>query len=236
MTPTIFVLLLATASTASLDADVDHRWATTGMYPMWDTTGTVLEHRHAHVGTSAAIFGIGDVAEVGTTPTVLILRVPNLQAKVAVVSSGPLYVAVQLAAYLILPGANDSFASSRYTSRIYNPDQSLLATPLSVATTWRVTPWLSVHNTLTAVGVTAKAPIKSDLHVGDFVTVEMLAVAYHSLFLHVGEIGFWDHDQTVFGVSYRLSWDWLEARIGYFYRDTPDGMQSQPLASVAIQL
>ncbi len=207
--------------------------APNGLYPLWETPGTVLTHRQIVLGTSNAQFGILGRLHLGISPLEMLYRVPNGHLKVSLYQSETLTAAVQLGVFGILAGADESFFSSSYTSRIANPDHTLFAIPLSGATSLAVAPWLNLHNTLTLLTVLAEAPIQNDVTVGDFVTAELMAGRHHSLFVHLGEIGFWEHDLFVLGVSYRLLVGWFEARVGYFLRFSAEGMQSNPSLSLA---
>jgi hypothetical protein len=209
-------------------------FALNGFYPMWESTGYVLGHRHAFLGASEVQFGIADVAQVGFRPVNLAMRTPNLQARFALYSHDDLHIAAQVAGFAVLPGAYKRFNSARYTSRLYNPDQTVWAVPASVAVSWRATSWLGVNGSMTALWTDGGAPFENRLALGSFVNAELAALAYHSVIFHAGEIGAWDHDLTVFGASYRFHYGWFEGRLGYFYRFNEDGMQSQPLLDVAI--
>ncbi|MBI5511593.1 MAG: hypothetical protein HY903_22790 [Deltaproteobacteria bacterium] len=225
----------AAAPEVNEDSPDPFEHAASGFYPIWDNNGYVLPHRRAVIGTSAALFGIGGVLQLGLVPTALAMRTPNLQAKLALYQSEQILVAAQVSTLVLLPGASATFASPRYTSRLDNPENSIVATPLSLAMTWRPTPWLAIHPSLTGLGVFGRN-VKNEVFAGGFVTAELTAAKYHSFFLHAGEIGFWDHDMAILGASYRLNWGWLEARIGYVYRVTPDGLQGQPLMSAGLLL
>ena len=61
---------------------------------------------------------------------------------------------------------------------------------------------------------------------------EFKARARHSMLLHAGDVGFWNHDFSMLGASYRYHNSWMEFRIGYFYRIRSEGMQSSPLIGV----
>lgn len=212
------------------------RYAAGNMYPLWESNGLVLGHRNVRLGTSEFALGFGNVAQVGLKPISLMMRVPNLQAKMQVLRSLWMDLAIQVGAYGLLPGASEEFISSRYTSRIYAPRTTIGVFPVSVGVTCHLARWLLLHGATTALSVFAKGPIKNEVTVGHFTTLELLPINHHSLFLHVGEIGMWHHDQWIAGASYRLQAAWFEARLGYFYRKTADGMQSQPLLQLGVLL
>ncbi len=232
-TPHTDVAVRTEAAEVEPDNPFDH--AANGIYPLWENNGHLLPHRRALIGSSNVLFGIGGVVQLGVAPTSLVMRTPNFQLKVPLYRDDRVLLAGQLGTYVLMPGADSAFASSRYTSRIYNPDHTIVVAPLSVAATIKVASWLQLHPSVTALGVFG-SKVRSEVTPGAFVTAELLALENHSLLLHGGEIGMWDHDQYIFGASYRLNWQWLEARAGYFYRISPDGMQGQPLVSAGLLL
>jgi len=229
----LFVFLHAGSRLSASAQELLPRGAPNGLYPLWETPGYVLSHRQIVLGTSHAQFGILDRLHLGVSPVEMLYRVPNGHLKVSLYKNPSIHVALQLGVFAILAGADESFFSSNYTSRLANPDHPLFAIPLSVATSWPIAPWLNLHNTLTLLTVLAEAPIQNDVTVGDFVSAELVAARHHSFFLHAGEIGFWEHDLAVLGVSYRLLVGWFEARVGYFMRFSAEGMQSNPSLSLA---
>ena len=206
-----------------------------GLYPLWESSGFVLAPAQARLGINTTSIGVWRTLQLGTSPSAFVFRVPNLWAKVGVYSKDGLHLALQAGAFGVLAGASKSFLSPQYASRLNNPDALVMVVPVSFAASWEVTPWLRLHNTVTAMGVFSKK-LRSDVTVGDFLTAEFRAFQRHAVFLHTGEIGFWEHDQNVLGVSYRYNYHWFEVRLGYFYRFSKDGAQSAPLFDLGLVL
>ena len=65
---------------------------------------------------------------------------------------------------------------------------------------------------------------------------EMLARHHHSVLLHAGEVGFWNHDFSTLGTSYRYHNTWVDLQLGYFYRFEESGGQSAPMVSLRFLL
>lgn len=209
--------------------------APNGLYPIWENNGLVLGHQQATLGLNHVQLGVGDVVHFGVKPATLALRIPNLHAKVALFDTGEVAVAAQLAGYLVLPGAGEQFFSDQYAAPFAN-ETPVLALPLSLGVTWRLTDWLNVHNTTTGLGVFASAPVENRATFGDFLTVEMMINPRHSLFVHAGEVGVWDHKFAVAGGSYRYRYDPMELRLGYFYRLDESGAHGAPLLGIGVVL
>lgn len=207
-----------------------------GLYPLWEVTGGVLPAGRIFLGSSAAEVGLPAGLQLGLSPTNLVMRVPNLHLKGALYRGERVQLAAQVGAYLVLPGAHEAFLSSRYASGIQLEARSVLAVPLSLAVRWDARPWLRVHASTTALGVTGRAPVQTDLTPGAFASVELAPQARHGLFLHGAQLGLGRDGMQVLGASYRFHNDWFEGRLGYVYRRTRDGIQGQPLLSLGLQL
>jgi hypothetical protein len=208
-----------------------------GLYPLWEQTGTTLPEGRVYLGTSAAEVGLPGGLQVGLSPTNLVMRVPNLHFKAALLQGPRLALALQLGAYLLLPSANEAFLSSRYTSGFDTGGRSVLALPLSLAARWSARRWLVLHGSTTVLGVTGHAPVETTFTPGAFLSVELAPKKNHGLFLHTGQLGLSARDSMqVFGASYRFHTESFEARLGYVYRHSRDGIQGQPLFSLGLQL
>lgn len=233
MRPTFLILtaLMATAATAE-----ELRQDTTGLYPMWESTGYVENAGDVRLGTNGAQVGIGGAVQVGTQPINLVERVPNAYFKVALGSTERWHIAAQAGGYQLLPGASRDLFSPMYSSRLDNPDFSVTVVPISMAASVEVARWLSFHNTVTALGVLSSARLKTSVTPGASVVAELNPHGRHGLTLNLAEVGFWAHDMSIAGASYRYRCTWLEMRVGYFYRFTKSGAQASPIASLAVLL
>jgi hypothetical protein len=208
----------------------------TALYPLWENTGHILGHRRLFLGTSNAEFGLFDTVQVGVHPVFYLFRTLNLHGKVRVLSRDRLSVAAHAELLHFLPGASEAFTSSNYVSRIDTRDVQLTVIPVGTSASYAVTPWFYLHGTATVAGIFDNGPFKERLVLGTTVVAEVLALRRHSLALHAGEVGFWDHDFATLGGSYRYRLGWFEAKLGYFFRFMDDGRQGSPLLALGAYL
>ncbi len=239
--PAFLLLLAATSAQAQAPAApvANHEApasAPTPLYPLWEGTGRVLRHRQLYLGSSHLALGLFDRAQVGVHPVSFLFRTPNLNAKLQLLERGPLSVALQAELVVFLPGASESFVSSNYVSRLDNTGLRVTVVPVGVAASYAVSSWLNLHTTATLAGIFDNGPLQERVVPGLSLVAEALALEHHSVLAHLGEVGFWDHDQAVLGVSYRYRRAWFEARLGYFYRFMEDGNQGSPLLSLGAYL
>jgi hypothetical protein len=206
--------------------------ALTAVYPLWENTGHVLGHRHLYLGTSNMELGLFDVGQVGVHPLSFIFRALNAHGKVRVLSRERLSVAAHAEVLVFLPGAGEAFISSNYISRLDTRDSLLTVIPVGASASYALTPWLYLHGTTTVMGIFDKGPFRNRLVPGTSVVAEVLALQHHSLSVHLGEVGFWSHDFSTVGGSYRYRRSWLEVQLGYFYRFMKDGRQASPLLAL----
>jgi hypothetical protein len=82
----------------------------------------------------------------------------------------------------------------------------------------------------------SSGPLQNEVTPGYSAVVELTVKKKHSLLLHGGEVGLWKHDFALVGSSYRFQGDWLEFRLGYFYRMRQDSQQSAPMVSVGASI
>jgi hypothetical protein len=216
--------------------DAPIRPDTTGFYPLWEGTAHVEANADVHLGTTGAQIGIGDLAHVGVQPINYLFRTPNAYVKVPFFDSGGWYVAAQVGGYRLLEGASRAFYSPMFSSRLDNPDFAVNLVPVSLSMSVEITRWLELHQTLTGLGIVASAPLANEVKVGYAAIAEFLPHEHHAISIHAGEIGFWAHELAYVGASYRYRSGWLELRIGYFYRFTPEGAQGGPLVGIGVLL
>ena len=208
----------------------------TALYPLWENTGHVLGHRRLFLGTSNAEFGLFDTVQVGVHPLFYLFRTLNVHGKVRLLSRDGLSVAAHAELLHFLPGASEAFISSNYVSRIDTRDVQLTVIPVGTSASYAVTSWFYLHGTATVAGIFDNGPFQERLVLGTTVVGEVLALRRHSLALHVGEVGFWNHDFATLGASYRYRLGWFELKLGYFFRFMDDGRQGSPLVSLGAYL
>jgi hypothetical protein len=210
--------------------------ALTALYPLWENTGHVLGHRRLFLGTSNVELGLFDVAQVGVHPLFFVFRTLNVHGKVRLLSHEQLSLAAHAEVLVFLPGASEAFTTSNYVSRVDTRDVLLTVVPVGLSASYEATPWLYLHGTATVAGMFDDGPYRNRLVPGAHLVAELLALEHHSLSAHVGEVGFWDHDFTSVGASYRYRRSWFEVRVGYFFRLMKDGRQSNPLLALGAYL
>ncbi|MCL2626351.1 MAG: hypothetical protein FWD46_06015, partial [Cystobacterineae bacterium] len=207
-----------------------------GLYPLWEATGNMLEHRRVFIGNNWFAVGFAHRFSLGIRPTSFFFRVPNVDFKALIYEREHLKVSMQLAPSLVLPGASNSFTTTNFTSRFDDNHHYLWLLPLSANASWQLLDELSLHASLTALGAFGKQLPNFQVTLGLTVFAEFMAWKHHSFMLHLGEIGFWDHDIAIIGASYRFHWKWIEAQLGYFYRFSPNGNQGGALIALGVLL
>lgn len=208
-----------------------------GFYPIWESTGYIQRHRHGYIGTNGIDFGIQDVAQVGVQPVLFLYRSPNAYFKLSVYEKDDWHIAGQIGAYHLFDQASRAFFSPMYSSRLDNPNFNVLLLPVSGIATKEVSDWLDIHQTLTAETIySSNGSLPTQMSFGYSIVTELKALAHHSILLHATEVGFWNHDLLILGTSYRYHNNWLELRLGYFYRMSPGSLQSSPLFGIGFHL
>ncbi len=224
-------------NSAPLAPEDSPRPSTAGFYPIWENTGHIEKHREAYIGTNGAHFGIANALHVGVQPIHFLYRTPNVYAKVSLKSTRDWRVSGTVGAYYLLNEASRSFFSPMYTSRLDNPDFAVMMIPATLSATTLISDWLELHQSATWLTLRSTDEyLPTQGYLGYTATAELKARDRHSVLLHVGEIGFWDHDFGNVGASYRYHNTWLEFRLGYFYRFRQDGMQNSPLIGLGLLL
>ena len=210
---------------------------TEGFYPIWENTGFVGNARDIYLGTNGAHYGIGDFMHVGLNPVNFAYRTPNAYAKFKLFEKGRWHVAVQTGFFYLMDEASRAFLSPMYTSRLDNPDFNVTLIPVALTASYELSDWMQIHQTLTELGeFCTTGEIVNQAYTGYMISAELLAKRRHSVIFHAGEVGFWNHDFSTIGASYRFHNTWLEAQIGYFYRFQTDGNESSPMISLGFLL
>ncbi len=232
-----FSLILSTLALNTLAlANEGPTQTTTGFYPIWENTGLTEKHREGYLGSNDAHIGINDVAQFGVQPLGLMYRTPNAYLKLRLLDTSDWHLSAQLGASWIMRDASRSFLSPMYTSRLDNPDFSVILISASVSATRNVADWLQIHQTLTALTLHTTGSLANETYPGYSIATEFRGKTHHALSVHFGEVGFWKHDFSFLGGSYRFSNSWAEFKIGYFYRIRPDSLQASPLVSLGFYL
>ncbi|MFL5346220.1 MAG: hypothetical protein ACJ8AT_15630 [Hyalangium sp.] len=208
----------------------------TALYPLWENTGMVLPHRGLYLGTSNSELGLFDVAQLGVRPLSFIFRTPNIHAKVRLLARERLSVAAHVEVDVFLPGASEAFTSSNYISRLDTQDILLTVVPVGATASYEVLPWLYLHGTATVMGIFDNGPYQDRLVLGTNLVAEFLALQHHSVRIHLGEVGYWNHDFDMLGASYCYRRKWFELQLGYFYRFFKQGRQTNPMIALGVYL
>jgi hypothetical protein len=208
---------------------------TEALYPIWENTGFVEKHRQIYLGTNGAHYGIQDVVQVGVQPINFLYRAPNVYTKFSLLQRDRWHVAGQVGAFYLMNEASRAFLSPMYSSRLDNPDFSVVLLPVTATATYELSDWLQLHQTATVLGVFSSSGILANqAYFGYTAVAELVAARRHSVLLHGGEVGFWDHDFSLVGASYRYHNTWFEFQLGYFYRFEKEGTQSAPMIALGL--
>jgi len=207
-----------------------------GLYPLWEASGHTLERNQAYVGTSHIQVGLGRKIQIGLRPIPFPFGSPNIHGRFGILTKEDFHLALQSEVMILLPGAGNSFASSNFKSRINNWAESYLVVPVALAASWQPLNWLQLNQTLTVMGVFGLSDPSARVTLGYFVNLELVPLRRHGFVVHLGEVGFWDHDFFVLGASYRLNFRGFELRLGYAYRRSVDGGQGAPMLSGSFRL
>ena len=223
-----------TSSSETSRAELPHM--TEGFYPIWESTGSIESHRKIYIGSNGAHMGIRDRVQFGVQPVYFMYRIPNGNVKVLLHEGESTSVTAQISYYRLMEEASRAFLSPMYTSRLDNPDFTVHLVPVSLASTTHIGDWLDLHQSVTALSLFTNGPLNNEVNFGYSATAEFLGRRSHSILLHGGEVGFWRHDFSFLGTSYRYRGSTVEFRLGYFYRMRPGSQQSGPLIALGFNL
>src|SRR5205823_1251523 len=101
-----------------------------GFYPLWENTGTTLDHREAMLGTGYLELGLGSDAQLGIRPQEFLFRTPNLHGKYRLLARERYELSVHAEVLALLSGATSTFTSSNFVSRIDNARGVLWVAPV----------------------------------------------------------------------------------------------------------
>jgi hypothetical protein len=210
-----------------------HELTASGLYPLWEDTGTLLEPGGFQLSTSAILAGLTRHLQIGLQPTWLLHRAPNLEAKLSLYSRPGLSLALRQQVVVLFRDAQERMLTTVYGSRLANPSAPVFIAPLSLHASWQPFSRLLLHGSATVLPVLSdQSDFKDQASAGLSLMVELPVLAGHSLLLHGGEVGIWDHDFAYVGASYRLNYSWFFLQLGYFQRIRDEGSQGSPLLNV----
>lgn len=229
----IFLALSAFSAFASAS---ERPFSAEGFYPIWENTGFVESHKTGFIGTNGAHFGVQNRFQLGSEPINFMYRAPNLNFKAKLFGDEDTSISAQAGFFHLMSGASSAFLSPMYSSRLDNPDFQVQLFPLSLSSSHSFSDWLQIHQTWTLLHVRSGGPIVPSSTFGYSVVAEMLGNFPHSVLLHLGEVGFWNHDFATVGISYCRRTLSTEFRLGYFYRVRSDSLQSSPMLGLGFYL
>mgnify|MGYP007112378579 CR=1 FL=1 len=211
--------------------------ATSGLYPIWEDTGALLQPAQAQLATSGVRVGILPRLQLGLQPSYYIHRAPNLEAKVSIYSSPRLQLAGRLSAIVLFRDAQDRMITPVYASRVVNPSSVVVLAPTSLHVSWQPWSFLVVHGSATVLPMLSNGEdVANTAASGLSAMIELPIVSGNSLLLHAGEVGLWAHDFAYVGASYRLNYRWFLLQLGYAYRLRAEGAQGSPMLNVGVYL
>jgi len=214
-----------------------HPLATSGLYPIWEDTGSLLSPSSLELSTSGVRAGLLERLQLGVQPNYLLHRAPNLELKVALYSRPGLQVALRQSAVVLFRDAQERMITPVYASRLANPDSTVWLLPASVHASWQPFTRLRVHGSATLLPLLSnQRDFDNQLSAGLAAMVELPVLPGNSLLLHAGEAGLWDHDFAYVGASYRLNYRAFLLQFGYAYRLRPEGVQGSPMLNLGVYL
>jgi hypothetical protein len=107
---------------------------------------------------------------------------------------------------------------------------------LQVIATHQPDHWIRFHHSATLLSTLNSGPLNSEGYLGYSLVAELSGKKSHSFLLHATEVGFWKHDFSLLGLSYRYQGKMTELRAGYFYRMTRAGVEHSPLVGLGFAL
>ena len=208
---------------------------TSGLFPVWEETGVLLDAHRVYLGTGQLAYGITSRVTVGVNPLRFMFRTPNLGVKVALMRTERLRIAVSSNVAWVMPGSGDVFTTSNFSTRLDARDTGVFAVPAALSATIALTPKLFAHFTLTEMlMVSAALPVQATT--GASLVVDWQLLNHHAVSAHVEEVGFWRHEFAQFGASYRYQRSIFEGRIGVAYQLRPDGPRVVPAVTLGVEL
>jgi hypothetical protein len=208
-----------------------------GMFPLWEDTGTVLPAHGVYLGTDSVSGSPFDGVQVNISPNYFVHRAPNADIKIRLFTRGAWSLAWRQTVMGLFRNAQDRFFLQTYTSRIFNPRSEILLLPANVSATFAPWSFLRLHGTATLMPQVYFFPKKRGVHVwtGLSAMAEIIFLPGNSLFFHLGEVGFWEHEFAYLAASYRFNYAWFVARAGFVYRVYPEGLQRAPFVTLGAQ-
>jgi hypothetical protein len=206
-----------------------------GFYPLIEDTGYTQKQGSWRVGFNEIGYTLFHKYTVSTAPMLYTANTPNLKIKGKVYEDKRHALAVSASVNMLLPGTDDFF-SAFYSSRIFNPNSTLYVVPISISHSLRLNRFVTLHHSVTDINVYASTDFKTKANLAYGAMLQLKARSNHSLNLHGSEVGFWDHDYYLFGVSYRYSGKYFFTQMGYFNRVQLEGVQGIPLFDIGFLL
>lgn len=206
-----------------------------GFYPLVEDSGFTQKDSHWRLGFNEIGFSFLQRYSISTQPMLYAANAPNIKVKGQLYEDQKHAVAVTASVNMLLPGTDDFF-SAFYSSRVFNPNSTLYVVPLSLSHSVRLNKHITLHHSLTDINVYARTDFKTKANIAYSTVLQLKAKQNHSLMLHGGEVGFWDHDYYLFGLSYRYSGKRFYTQMGYFNRVQLEGVQGMPLFDIGFHL
>ncbi len=232
----------APSSTATLGGDLTSestesvRADTSGLLPLWENTGHVERARALYVGTGSVDLGLGRSAQIGLEPIGLFDRTPNAHMKYQLLNRGHVQVAAQVGIYEELEGASSLSLTPMYIPHLSNPGFNVELIPVALSVSWAASDAFELHQSLTELSILSSGNLAETATLGYTLAAEFHVARRHSLVAHAGEIGFWNHDFSEAGVSYRYQGGLLELQAGAFARSQPNQLEAVPTIGVGFSL
>ena len=212
-----------------------NRQLTTGLYPLVEGTGYLSQQYTLQMAWNQISYSLMDGVTIGTQPALFLFRTPNFFVKTRLYEDKTQSVALNIGTNILLKNSGEFFTTF-YASSIHNPNSSVYVVPVTLAHSYKLNSFITIHQTLSDINVYAEKDIKNEATIGYAGILELKARNNHSVFIHASEVGFLSHDYYYAGLSYRYSTKRFFTQVGYFYRVQTEGVQVLPLFDIGFTL
>jgi hypothetical protein len=193
-----------------------------GLFPLWEHTGVVEESGAARVGLRHTQVGLGPVT-VGTDPYLDFYGTMNATAKLGLVRSGPLRLALQ-ASWLRVPTAAETRGvGNLHAGAFANPYAPVTLLPVAAGVTWLAARLVHLHASATLLQTLSAAPELQTTSAGISAWVEWWTPSGRSVRLHAGAEGWPVAPQQHVGLSFGWRTRYAALQGGYARRFAVEG-------------
>lgn len=196
-----------------------------GLYPIWEETGAVESSLSARIGFGHAQVGLGPLT-IGTQPFLDLYRTPNAYAKLGLLRSGRVRLALFGRVHSLPTAAEQQGLGTVNASTFANPFAPVTLLASGAAVSWIVRPTLHAHASATILNVRSPDADYRSVSAGLAGFVEWFATPHRSVRLHAGTEGWPVSGQSHVGLSFGWQSRYLALSAGYARRFDPGDTSS----------